>query len=137
MMTAQPNIERTLTPSSEAFDLDEFDREVMRLADAELPELLPRLLMQLLKRDSLVHCERHMVLLFPYVRAQIALTRAKRNYYRDWVSPCAMQSTMPPVHNGILYADMPEMMYRMAEIARDNARRSYRSTPCVCFKQHR
>jgi hypothetical protein len=124
--------------TSETFDLDAFDREVMRQADALTPELLPRLLMQLLKRDSLVFCERHMKQLFPYIRAQIALTKAKRNYYRygEWhVLP--VKDTPPPVHNGVMYADMPEMAYRLAEITRDNARRAYRSTPCVCFQTHR
>lgn len=132
-MTAQPSIVRTPTPSSEDdFDFDAFEREVMKQADALTPELLPRLLLQLLKRDSLVFCERHMQLLFPYVRAQIALTRARRNYYRwsdiHWPSPC---------HAGTVIESMPETNLRMATIARDNARQAYRSKPCVCFKQHR
>jgi hypothetical protein len=136
-MTATQSLPATPTPTSEGFDFDALEREVMRRADELTPELLPRLLMQLLKRDSLVFCERHMKHLFPYIRCQIALTKAKRSYYRDWTPPCSMQAAPPPVHNGVQYSDHSEMAYRMAEIARDNARKLYRSTPCVCFKSHR
>jgi len=121
----------TQTLSSEAFDFEAFEREIMRQADELTPELLPRLLIQLLKRDSLVFCERHMKHLFPYVRAQIALTRAKRNFYRydDWG---------PSLHRSSNNSEMDaETALRMARIERDNIRRIYRSTPCVCFQQHR
>lgn len=126
----------TQTLSSEVIDFDAFEREVMRQADELTPDLLPRLLMKLLKRDSLVFCERHMTKLFPYIRAQIFLTRARRNYYRDelW-SP-------GPQHAGCDFGITsamlgPETLYHMALEQRDKIRREYRSTPCVCFKQHR
>jgi hypothetical protein len=115
--------------SEATLDFDAFEREIMAKANELTPELLPRLLIQLLKRDSLVHCERHMNLLFPYIRAQITLTWAKRNYYRygEWM----------PV-DGINSSKMgPETTYKLALERRDAIRRQYRSTPCVCFKQHR
>lgn len=116
-------------PSSETLDFEAFEREVLRQANELTPELLPRLLLQLLKRDSLVFCERHMKLLFPYIRAQITLTWAKRNYYRD--------GEWTPVE-GITSAKMgPETTYRLALERRDAVRREYRSTPCDCFKRHR
>lgn len=124
------------------FDFDAFEREIMRQADELTPELLPRLLMMLLKRDSLVHCPRHMTKLFPYVRAQIALTRAKRNYYRDaeWRPNADVGSniTHAGCDFGIVSTKLgPETLYFMALEHRDRVRREYRSTPCVCFQQHR
>jgi len=134
-MTAQPSIEKTPTLSSEPFDLDALEREVMRRADSMTPELLPRLLMALLKRDSLVYCERHMTKLFPYIRAQISLTRARRNYYRDdWVQPCSQDASL----YGIVSSPVStERLYKMALEHRDRVRQEYRSTPCVCFQPHR
>jgi len=117
------------TLSSESLDFEAFEREIMRQADELTPELLPRLLIQLLKRDSLVFCKRHMELLFPYVRAQITLTWAKRNYYRygEWMPTDGINSSTVG----------PETAYKLALERRDTIRRQYRSTPCDCFKQHR
>ena len=117
------------TPSSEALDFEAFEREVMRQANELTPELLPRLLMQLLKRDSLVFCDRHMRLLFPYIRAQINLTRAKRNYYRygeTW-----------PVEGINSDKVGPDLALQLATDTRNVIRQQYRATPCVCFQQHR
>lgn len=110
------------------------DAEVATLADEATPELLVRLLTAFLHEDrpGLVTCERHSHHLFPYVRAQINLTRAKRNYYR-WAD-----HHWPPIcHAGTVVESMPETNLRMAEIARDNIRKTYRSTPCTCWVQHR
>ena len=114
--------------------LDRLDAEVQALVDEATPDLLPMLLKIFLKDDrpGLITCVRHSQYLFPYVRAQINLTRAKRNYYRyddiHW----------PPIcHAGTVIESMPETAYRMATIARDNARQSYRSQPCTCWVQHR
>ena len=132
---ASKTSETILTPTSEGFDFEALERRIMEEADELTPELLPRLLMQLLKRDSLVYCTRHMSKLFPYIRAQIFLTRAKRNYYRDdWVHPCTRSAeafgiTSAPVST--------ERLYQMALEQRNRLRQEYRSTPCVCFKQHR
>ena len=129
-------------------NLEALDAEVMRLVDEATPDLLPMLLKIFLHDDrpGLMTCERHTQHLFPYVRAQIALTRAKRNYYRDddWEPPCTHRSTPrftpDPVHGGNTFdrlANMPETTYRMATIARDNIRAQYRATPCTCWVPHR
>lgn len=113
----------------QAADLDAL---VQKLTDEATPELLPRLLKIFLHDDrpGLVTCERHMVRLFPYVRAQILLTRAKRNYYRDdswaYLHRCATSSKEPS-----------EVVYIRALNARDEARKIYRSTPCTCWVQKR
>ena len=110
--------------------LDELDAEVQRLADQATPELLVRLLRTFLNDDrpGLLTCERHTLYLFPYVRAQITLTRAKRNYYRDdWSPVCSPRSIERDV----------EKLYRRAQDARDSIRQTYRSTPCTCWVPHR
>jgi len=113
-----------------SLDFAALEAEVMREADELTPGLLPRLLLELLKRDSLVHCDRHSSKLFHYIRAQIFLTRAKRNYYRDdWVSAADYGINSTKVST--------ETLYRMALEQRNKVRQEYRSTPCVCFQQHR
>lgn len=110
--------------------LDELDAEVQRLADEATPELLVRLLRTFLSGDrpGLITCERHSMHLFPYVRAQIDLTRAKRNYYR-WAD----------VHwpGDGLSRSRQEETYDSAVIRRDQIRKTYRSTPCTCWVPHR
>lgn len=105
----------------------EIDTRVQRLADELTPELLPRLLKKLLERDALVVCERHDKLLFPYVVAQVFLTRAKRAYYRyeNFHAPCEAgeKESFRTLHK--------------AQRERDNARILYRSTPCTCYVLHR
>lgn len=108
--------------------LADIDAEVMRQADELTPDLLPRLLKILLKRDSLSTCERHDVHLFPYIRAQINLTRVKRQYYHSAGGyDCLSHGMRDP------YADA---LYR-ATIIRDNIRKTYRATPCTCWVHHR
>lgn len=113
--------------------LEALDAEVARLADEATPDLLPMLLKIFLKDDrpGLVTCERHMQHLFPYVRAQIALTRAKRNYYHygDYTSPCS--------HGGDSRVDLSAEALRRATNIRDDIRKTYRSTPCTCWVTHR
>jgi hypothetical protein len=122
---------------SETFDFEALEREVMKQADALTPELLPRLLRQLLKRDSLVFCDRHMRLLFPYIRAQINLTRAKRNYYHYGETWPELPQRLLPI-DGINSAQLgPDHTLQLATETRDAIRKQYRATPCVCFKQHR
>lgn len=114
--------------------LDQLDAEVQALVDEATPDLLPMLLKIFLKdeRPGLITCIRHTHYLFPYVRAQINLTRAKRDYYR-W-----SDHHWPPVcHAGTSIESMPETNFRMAEVARDNARQRYRSEPCTCWVTHR
>jgi len=107
------------------------DAEVQQLADELTPELLPLLLERMLKRDSLTICERHDKLLFPYVRAQISLTRARRNYYNDYVPP-------GPCHLGIFAEqNSTEAIFHRAQADRDQIRSLYRSTRCTCWVQHR
>ena len=105
----------------------DLELEVQRLADELTPELLPRLMKRLLQRDALVHCERHDGLLYPYVRAQIALTRAKRNYYRygDFFTPC--DAGEKASHRTFI----------LALTHRDEVRDLYRSKPCTCYVSHR
>lgn len=113
--------------------LDELDAEVQRLADEATPELLVRLLRTFLSGDrpGLITCERHSMHLFPYVRAQIDLTRAKRNYYRwadiHWPPGCHMGGQK----------SLQEAAYDSAVIRRDQIRKTYRSTPCTCWVPHR
>jgi hypothetical protein len=107
--------------------LSTIDAEVQRLANEMTPELLPRLLAQLLKRDALDFCERHQRLLFPYVRAQIKLTHAKRNFYRydNFHAACDAGERAS-------YA-----AFCTAKGERDRIRDQYRSTPCTCYVHHR
>lgn len=127
---------------------EQLEAEVQQLVDEATPDLLPMLLKIFLKDDrpGLVTCERHTQKLFPYVRAQINLTRAKRNYYRDdnWWGPCTHRSlprdTPSPYHAGTEHFSTqlgPEESYRQATITRDNIRQIYRSTPCTCWVPHR
>lgn len=112
--------------------LAELEAEVQRLADEATPDLLPRLLRLFLHGDrpGLVTCERHSQHLFPYVRAQIFLTRAKRNYYRDdWYPPCT--------HRSVKHGPDVEEIYRVALKHRNEIRQTYRSTPCTCWVPHR
>lgn len=114
--------------------LDALDADVQRLVDEATPDLLPMLLKIFLKDDrpGLVTCVRHSHHLFPYVRAQIDLTRAKRHYYRwsdvHWPGPC---------HGGVVHEDPTEAAYHRALRIRDEVRQTYRSTPCTCWVQHR
>lgn len=81
-------------------------------------------------RPGLVTCERHAKLLFPYVAAQIFLTRAKRNYYKDdWIPPCT--------HRSVNFGPDTEKIYHQALVRRDEIRNIYRSTPCTCWVKHR
>jgi len=112
-------------------NLQELEQEVARRVDELTPELLPQLLERFLARDGLVQCERHENYLFSYVRAQITLTRAKRNYYRDgeWVAPSTGYYPSSK--------DTSEMMYLSALKRRDEIRQIYRSKPCTCWVRHR
>lgn len=116
--------------------LDELLAEVKAIADEATPELLPRLMRILLGEDrpGLITCERHRHHLFPYVRAQVNLTRAKRDYYR-WADVHWPVIT----HAGcdIKRADPAEDTYERALRIRDEARKTYRSTTCTCWVQHR
>lgn len=109
-------------------NLEELEKEVERRADDLTPELLPQLLERLLARDGLVQCERHEHHLFSYVRAQITLTRAKRNYYRD-DGPCTGYYPSSSATS--------EIVYLSALKRRDEIRQTYRSKPCTCWVQHR
>lgn len=110
--------------------LADLDSEVQRRADELTPELLPRLLRRLLQRDSIVFCDRHDRLLFPYVRAQVNLTRIKRRcYYYDDVK------LYPGYFPGESLTSS-QILDKMV-IARDKIRLEYRSTPCTCWVQHR
>lgn len=111
-------------------NLQELEKEVERRVDDLTPELLPQLLERLLARDGLVQCERHEHHLFSYVRAQITLTRAKRNYYRDGDS-------IPSSGYYPSSKDTSEMVYLSALKRRDDLRQIYRSKPCTCWVQHR
>jgi hypothetical protein len=105
------------------------DAEVQRQADELTSELFPLLFERMLKRDSLSFCERHDKLLYPYVRAQIDLTRRKRNYYRYGdVSGSLLEDSL---------SHCSERDFIRASDARDEIRREYRSTPCTCWVQHR
>lgn len=98
--------------------LEEVDREVKRRADELTPELLPLLFKRLVERDGVVPCERHLTLIGPYVRAQIHLSKAKRNYYEfDYEGSKAI--------------------YEHALEIRNAARAKYRGTPCTCWVTHR
>ena len=113
-------------------NLEALDAEVSRLVDEATPELLPMLLQIFLRDDrpGLLTCERHTQHLFPYVRAQINLTRAKRNYYRDdWTPPCT--------HRSVEHSSDPEKAYDHAHRVRDEIRAKYRATPCTCWVPHR
>ncbi len=96
----------------------DLEREVLERADELTPELLPAVLERMLARDGLVACDRHMFLLGPYVRAQIQLSRAKRNYY------------------DFDYEGAKNIYIHALEI-RDVARAKYRGTPCNCWATHR
>jgi len=112
--------------------LAELEAEVKRLVDEATPELLPRLLKLFLSNDrpGLVTCERHAKHLFPYIAAQITLTRAKRNFYRDdWSPPCT--------HRSVTFGDKTEEFYIWALKRRDEIRTTYRATPCTCWVPHR
>ena len=112
--------------------LEQLDSEVKKLADEATPDLLPMLLKIFLKDDrpGLMTCERHTHHLFSYIRAQINLTRAKRNYYRDdWSPPCS--------HHRDEHALGPEIIYHGALTTRNSIQQTYRSTPCTCWVQHR
>lgn len=108
-------------------NLEELEKEVERRADDLTPELLPQLLERLLARDGLVQCERHEHHLFSYVRAQITLTRAKRNYRDD--GPCTGYYPSSSATS--------EIVYLSALKRRDEIRQTYRSKPCTCWVQHR
>lgn len=110
-------------------NLEELEKEVERRVDDLTPELLPQLLERLLARDGLVQCERHGAILYQYIAAQITLTRAKRNYFRDDVSWSGYYPNAMP--QGV--ADL----YHFALNRRDQIRKEYRSKPCTCWVQHR
>jgi len=110
-------------------NLEELEKEVERRVDDLTPELLPQLLERFLARDGLVRCERHDNLLLSYVRAQITLTRAKRNYNR--------YDTLPSTGYYPNSKDTCEMVYLSAIRRRDEIRKIYRSKPCTCWVQHR
>ncbi len=111
-------------------NLEELEKEVERRVDDLTPELLPQLLERFLARDGLVTCERHEYHLFSYVRAQITLTRAKRNYYRDG-------DTTPSTGYYPTGRDTSEVVYLSALRNRDELRKVYRSKPCTCWVRHR
>ncbi len=97
---------------------EDVEREVIRRADALTPELLPLLFERMVERDGIVPCERHTTLIIPYVRAQIHLGRAKRNYF-EWDYEGA------------------KAIYEHALEIRNAARVKYRGTPCTCWATHR
>jgi hypothetical protein len=111
-------------------NLEELEKEVKRRADDLTPELLPQLLERLLAREGLVQCERHEHHLLAYVRAQITLTRAKRNY-------CCDSDCVPSMGYYPSAKDTNEMVYLAALKRRDEIRQTYRSKPCTCWVQHR
>jgi hypothetical protein len=94
----------------------DLDREVKERCDELTPELLPMLLRRMVAREGLTPCERHEQLLFPYVRAQIALGKAKRAYYEY---------------------DGPKDHYDHSLEIRNAARARYRAFPCTCWLTHR
>lgn len=106
----------------------DLDAEVQRRADELTPELLPRLLKRLMSRDSLVFCDRHDRLLFPYVCAQVTLTRMKR---RDYYDDVKLTGYFPGE------ALTPFQILERSTAARDKIRLEYRSTPCTCWVRHR
>lgn len=108
--------------------IEELLAEVQGLADDRMDELLPLLLAQLVEREGLHPCRRHNDLLVPYIRAQIWLTRAKRNYYR-WDGCYTSRPLERP--------QTPETVMVAAETTRDAARRIYRAEPCTCWVPHR
>lgn len=103
------------TPGIDALLVD-----VQRLADEATPDILPRLLKILLSDDrpGLAGCCRHRVRLYPYIKAQITLTRAKRAF-----SNADHVYTHDPVRTN----------FERAVTERDVARRLYRDTPCTCW----
>lgn len=94
--------------------LDDLQSEVQRLADELTPELLPALLERMTKRDGIVNCERHLKLLFPYVKTQVTLTKVKRWYWNG--------------DNSVTKAMLDELIEH-----RNKLRSHYRSTPCTCW----
>ncbi len=97
---------------------DDIEREVRERCDELTPDLLPLVFKRMIARDGMVACERHMTLLGPYVRAQIHLGRAKRNYF-EWDYEGA------------------KAIYEHALEIRNAARVKYRGTPCTCWATHR
>jgi hypothetical protein len=94
--------------------IQSFLEEVQRRADDRTADLLPAVMQNMLKRNSLHGCVRHDVYLSPYVEAQILLTRANR--YFHW-------------HD----TDRALRNYVRARANREEARRKYRATPCTCW----
>lgn len=93
-------------------------------ADDRTAELLPMLMARMAARDSLTGCVRCEQLLYPYVDAQIKLTRAKRVYNCDlWQWSRYTPSTEEQAYKAFF----------RAEKIRDEARTKYRSTDCTCW----
>ena len=105
--------------------IETLEADVSKLVDEATPDLLPMLLKIFIKDDrpGLVTCERHTKLLFHYIRAQINLTRARRNYYNHWEG-CDLDAAVTS-------------HYHNALVRRDEIRIIYRSTPCTCWVKHR
>jgi hypothetical protein len=98
--------------------LEEIEREVRERCDDMMPELLPLVFTRMIERNGMIPCERHTTLIGPYVRAQIQLSRAKRNYYDfDYEGSKAV--------------------YQHALELRDVARARYRGVSCNCWLAHR
>ncbi len=95
-------------------------------ANARTAELLPLLMAKNVLRDSMSGCVKHDELRVLYIEAQIALTRAKRNYeLDDYYNP----------HRSLLSMsdDVRHSRFSKAVIERDKIRIRYRGTPCTCW----
>ena len=106
----------------------ELEAEIDRRVEEATPELLPQLLERLLQRPGLVDCVRHGQKLIPYVRAQIALTRAKRRYFWDDDESSGYYPQGTP--QGVVDH------YRLTLRQRHDVRKDYRSTPCTSWVHH-
>ena len=109
----------------------ELEAEIAKRVEDMTPELLPQLLERFLVRQGLVECARHGQKLLSYVRAQIALTRAKRNNIPNHNSDCT---------TGYYPSEIPQIIsdhYNFALKHRNDIRKDYRSTPCTCWVRHR
>ena len=119
-------LERVVDPMME--QLQAITAAVKVRADERTCELLPMLMSRLASRDGLTSCRRHDTLLYPYVEAQISLTRAKRVYnYDHWQWSRSRADS----------EEQAQAFMLKAEESRDKIRQEYRSTPCTCWVSKR
>lgn len=102
--------------------------DVLVGAAARTAELLPMLMSKMALRDSIAGCIRHDELRDIYRLAQIALTRAKRNYGNALHYNSYSMDDAESFRESLLIA---------AEAKRNEIQTRYRSTPCTCYVRKR